>query len=252
MIRVAICSEDEQTRLMLRAMTDRLGDRLGVPCLETKQLASLAALEDHLKAVRSGLVDIVVLHLPDGIPEGTDVADVAAEIGEDRLVIVSPNRLDAAAAYSLRASFLLDPIDPVYFVRVMRRMFDLVKEKHKKRVVVKSKNGIDSLSYDNILFVETGRNGVVVHLADEQTVALRSSLQALFDGIKSDPRFVKAGSSFVLNLDNVRSFGAGSVIFSGGEAIIIPVRSRRPIRDAFDAYQTIVLDEGAFLPNSSK
>ena len=236
MIRVVVCGEEEQTRLMLRAMIERVAERINVPCFDARQFSSSENLAERLKGMRPGLVDVAVLHMPQGAIDSAHIQKAADDFEGAQIVVVSPNRADAALAYEVGAFFLLDPVDPVDFVRVAKRVIDNVTRRHKDRIVVKSKSGIDSLSFERFLFVETARNGVLVHFSGEQTIALRSSLQALFEALEFDDRFVKAGSSFIVNLDNVRSLGSGSVIFADGEAIIVPVRSRRPVREALDSY----------------
>ena len=49
-------------------------------------------------------------------------------------------------------------------------------------------------------------------------------------------RFIKAGSSFIVNLDNVRSAGEGSLIFADGETIVVPIRKRKAVKDALDSF----------------
>lgn len=72
-----------------------------------------------------------------------------------------------------------------------------------------------------------------IHLQNKATVSTRSSSQALFSRLSQDRRFFKAGSSYILNLDNVRSIQGRDVTFVNGEAITVPARSRKELEDAF-------------------
>ena len=70
-----------------------------------------------------------------------------------------------------------------------------------------------------------------------RTITVRGTLSALYERlVEADPEwFMKVGGSFIVNLDNVRSAGNGSLIFCDGEAVIVPVRMRKPLKDALTA-----------------
>lgn len=92
---------------------------------------------------------------------------------------------------------------------------------------------IQELRDDDMMFAETSDHDQVIHLQNKATVSTRSSSQALFNRLSQDGRFFKAGSSYILNLDNVRSIQGRDVTFVNGEAITVPARSRKELEDAF-------------------
>lgn len=96
--------------------------------------------------------------------------------------------------------------------------------------------GVGNVALGDILFVESSKKGSVVHFPDGSTMLVRKTLQAMFELLSFDERFTRAGSSFIVNLDNVRSFGEKAVIFSDGETIVIPIRARKPVKEALAAY----------------
>ena len=91
--------------------------------------------------------------------------------------------------------------------------------------------GVGNVVLDEVVFAESTKKGSVIHLANGGTRLVRSTLQALFDKLAGRGPFEKAGSSFIVNLDNIRSTGDGAVIFSNGESIVVPVRVRKPLAD---------------------
>ena len=92
---------------------------------------------------------------------------------------------------------------------------------------------IQELRDDDMMSAETSDHDQVIHLQNKATVSTCSSSQALFNRLSQDRRFFKAGSSYILNLDNVRSIQGRDVTFVNGEAITVPARSRKELEDAF-------------------
>jgi len=94
------------------------------------------------------------------------------------------------------------------------------------------------LNLNDIMFAETSKPGPVIHLSGGRTVSVRGTLQALYDKLYArKAQFLRAGGSFIVNIDNIRTANDDSVIFSSGEAIILPVRARKPVLEALSTWK---------------
>ena len=66
---------------------------------------------------------------------------------------------------------------------------------------------------------------------------VRVTVPAPYSQVAHATRSVKAGSSVIVNLDNVQSAGKNSLVFPDGSIIIIPIRARKPLQEALEAYR---------------
>ena len=247
MIRVAICDPNEQERLRLRNMLYHCASEVHAPNVVADLFGAPAPLLAALGVLKPDYYDLALVRI-DREPEAgseedpdaaVQLADLFSKSGTTELVALSTTQESAVRARQMSArGFLLLPAEYDSFRATVAEPLRRIALTATPTLLVKSRKGLDNVQTGEILFVETVKNGINIHLPGGETVAMRSTLQALFDRIEGMGPFVKAGSSFILNLDNVRSVGESSVIFADGEAIIVPVRARKPLKDALASYRT--------------
>lgn len=252
MLRILVCDNEAGERLRLRNAFERVADELGLENLEIVLLPSLEQLEERVTASRADLYDMLVCRVESSerISEGNHAPTQAQEAFkvlarlregsfEAAIVVISSSPQHAVDAIALEVAGML-PVSGTYetFKNTVSQPLKDIAAAHEGRVCVKSRQGLSNIALDHILFAESTKRGPLVHLPAGKTVLVPGTLQALFDRLSEDDRFAKAGSSFIVNLDNVRSLGERSVIFADGEAIVIPIRANKPLREALDTYRS--------------
>ena len=228
----------------MRAALDAQLRQFGIMNAELTVIGSYKDLGALINRLRLNYFDLILCRMEAEGGEETHrrVVDVVKTLqGRSPLTqfaLVSSRANIAMCAYETNVAFLGLPFDQSAFNSVIGRIVDDITESKARRFGVKSTKGTVSMNLADITFAETGKKGPLIHLPAEREVTTRGTLQALYDRLSGlDERFVRAGGSFIINLDNVRSVGESSVIFGDGETIILPTRARKPIRDAFLAYQ---------------
>jgi len=238
-IRAAMCNFDEAESLRLRGMFKHYADSAGIPSVEAVAFGDFPAFKAEFDEVRSGFYSVALVGI-DGLSgdEMSQLGQICASADAPLVVLASADRERAIVSYQMGAqNFMLLPAAYDEFGRAAGNALSVVQSRERPSLAVKSRGSVDNIVLSSITFVETTKNGLVIHLPYEHTVSVRSTVNALFALLADDERFVKAGSSFIVNLDNVRSMGSGSVIFSDGEAIIVPVRARTSLKEAYAAYR---------------
>ena len=103
-----------------------------------------------------------------------------------------------------------------------------------QKILVQTGSGESVLRYDQIDYLESARNYVVVH-AGEREYLVRNTMSALLEKL-ADGDFVRSHRSFAVNLakvDEIRSTDSGNAIrLSGGREIPLS----RSYRDSFKAH----------------
>lgn len=260
MIRTAICDKDAQERIRLRDAIERYARSSNINNVEVMQFTDIASFSETAARMRPGFFDPCFCRIYGDSDEEAieEVRKLHADNPDMHLVILSDDKSQAIYSYDLDAGFLHLSNGYDDFVRVVSGPFDdIVRATRGEVATVKSRNGVESMLLSDIQFVESSKRGSIIHLPLGKHVATRGTLQTLFDSLTAvdvpsegaaaegarasetrGGRFVRAGSSFIVNLDNVRSAGEGSLIFADGETIIVPIRKRKAVLDALDSYQT--------------
>ena len=254
MIRVAICCQDRANRTRLRKAVGRCARDAHVDNVETKGFDTLEAFRAVEAGMRPGFTDCAIVCLDD-FPDGARGAQATNALQELRsafpslqLGLVSAEEAGAALAYVLGVGFcLLSGTYEQFMAMTVPVLRDIARQKG-TYVTVRSSSGVYNVVLEDFQFAESTKRGPIIHLSRGQTVPVRGTLQSLYGALTSMPderiapgsagRFVMAGSSCIVNLDNVRSVGEGSLIFSDGETIVVPIRKRKAVQDAWFAFRT--------------
>jgi len=243
MIRIAICEKSKTDALRMRSAIESYATSKGLFNVGVVSVYSSEDLFKLIDRVRPDFIDIILCRLEgsdDSMREKTrkTLSMLAEQCPKTHFIVASSDTDNAICAFDAGAKFIPVPYGNDEFHNSIGTVLDKVAMTHKRPFSVKSTKGIVNMNLNDITFVETNKKGPIIHLPDSRTVETRGTLQALFERLSAiDDRFVRAGGSFIVNLDNVRTAGESSVIFGDGEAIILPIRARKPMQDAFAAYR---------------
>lgn len=249
MIRVLVCDFERGLLRRLRDAVEHVSDELGYENVDITLVPSFDLLRQRVSTSRADLYDLAICRIPadDGVnpddgPVGArqalDTLDALREMEYSGSIIpISSAPKHVAAAMDAGIDGVV-PAEGGYlaFKDAVEGPLRTIAEGKEERVCVKSHDGLSNIALDAILFAESTKRGPLIHLPDEERVLTTGTLQALFERLGGDNRFVKAGSSFIVNLDNIRTMGERSVIFADGEAIIVPIRVDKPLRESYEAY----------------
>lgn len=244
MIRVALCDINREEGVLLRKAINAVTSALGLFNTEVRMTHSCENFLQAMQNVRPGLFDFAIIRVFDR--EGKPAAEllpgflsqVAEVTPQTQVILVSDNPAHAILAYDAGAHYLQLPADQAGFVRAVGQPIKRTAQRERTSFAVKSGKIVVNMNLNDITFVETNKKGPIIHLPGNRTIPVRGTLQALYERLNSlDDCFMRAGGSFIINLDNARSVGESSVIFADGDAIILPVRARKPVREAFQARQ---------------
>lgn len=240
MIRAAICHPNPKARATLRQALETLASDAGAAPFAVLQYDGAAQALEELDTRRPGHCALLLcspdLATPDDVQA---LSQMKEHLPQMRLVLMSADPARALQAFQVRAdAFALMGKGSAEFAAAVGRQLREIALTRGDTITLKSKTGIDVLDANAILFAETSNGGPVIHLADGRDVQLRGTLQALFEQMNHDSRFTKAGGSFIVNLDNVRSAGKSSIVFPDGSVIIVPIRARKPFQEALESYRS--------------
>lgn len=239
MVRVAICDNDTAERTRLRNAIERFVDGLGVCSAEIAVFDTAADLAAVANRLRSSYFDVLVCSLDTNSSDEIDMLKRLHDANpESAFATYSASKDKAIDAYAIVSEFFVLPCTANSFERAIGSKLLEVADRKKSLFAIKTSEGLCNIDLKCVTFVESSKKGPIIHLPGGKTIPARGTLQSLHERLNAaNPQFVKAGGSFIVNLDNIRMTGESSVIFGDGEAIIIPIRARKPLKEAFTAFR---------------
>lgn len=256
MMRIALINGNAAERDALRRALRRSFEEARHASVDIVSFNSLDALIDTLAGMRAHHYDAIFCCI-DGLRTAVSqtlndtvsgpFATLRATHPQLHIVIASHDASKALMAYQTGAEFLHLPGTYGDLKRVMDEPLSRTSWQACPNLAVRSPGQIDNIPITDIQFVESSKRGPVIHLPQGRLIVTRGTLRGLYeklvgvstngDADDTQAAFVMAGSSFLVNLDNVVASGKGALVFSDGETIIVPVRKRKDIELALEAFR---------------
>ena len=238
MIRVLAYDSNKNDRFRLRWAIETVMERCGWRSFSVTRSVAPADMVHSVQAMRRGFFDIIVCWLgenPDSVFDA--LSEICLDEPDVHIVVVAENAESARRAVMVEASGYCQVGQGIDgFMNAMLPAVSQAIERHSGTIGLRSSAGVGNIMLDDFLFAESSKKGAVIHMSDGETILVHNALQALFDRLSADGRFVKAGRSFIINLDCIRSLGDRAAIFLNGESVILPVRVRKPMKEAYESF----------------
>lgn len=239
MIHALVYDANQQRRTPLRAAVNNALMSLGSQNHSLLRTGSLEEMKNIVLEAKSGFFEIVVCRIDPTVSEALAVLRAIRE--EDPnvcMVVMADDPKYAVDAYGVGAcGYCLVQDGMEGLTRALAPIVERAVDRHSATTGVRCDTGVCNVVLDHIVFVEASRKGALMHLASGETKLVRSTLQTLFEKLAPKGDFVEVGSSFIVNLTNVRQVGdSGAVIFESGDSIVAPIRVRKDLKEAFLAF----------------
>lgn len=187
------------------------------------------------------LLDILMPNV-NGIAVGTAIRekdDTAAII----YLTASPDY--ALQSYQVDADgYLLKPFDEEDLFAALDKVIAKLDAEDQKRIVFRTSNdGIESIPYSHLLYLEYYQHRLIAHTTDHGTlesIYYRESFKELTASL-TDSRFVKISASVIVNMQHIRNMNSREIRLSNQEKLNV---SRLHATEAKKAFMSYVLERG--------
>ena len=214
MLNIAICDDEqlwvENTASLLR---EYYSEHSGM----SAKIHTFSSAYDLLECVEANAgFDLYILDVVMPELSGIEVGIKLRNNNKRGLILYLTTSKDFALdAYSAEPfHYLIKPVEKDRMFSVLDKATDILKERRGKAVSVKTKEGVQQLLFDDILYVAYEDRSCHYYLKDG-TVVIANQLRASFTDIMlpllKDDRFCKCGASFVLNLYYVQTVDKDAV-----------------------------------------
>ena len=225
MANILAVDDEEDVRALLQAALARDGHTV-------KTLASGAAVTPE--ACRWADCILLDVMMPD--LDGLALGAVIREDDPDAVIIYFTSSPDYAVdSFSVQASgYLLKPIERATLFAQLDRVLNKLSWEQGV-LTMKTRDRVSLIRPSDIRYVEGTNHTAIFYLSRERTVTAtkRGCFHEAVAPLLNDERFLRVGTSFLVNMLYVDSMEQGCFLMQEGGKILIPRLKRSEVRDRF-------------------
>ena len=184
------------------------------------------------KILQGELADIYILDILMSEATGIDLGSQIQKSAENKVIIyiTSPEEF-ALDAYEVRAArYLLKPVEQDKFFEAMDYALSYMEVRHDPIYLVKTKQGLVSVSHSKIEYVENASRMLDVHLTDGsqvKSIFIRKCFEEEVGNLVEDKCFMQVHKSFIINMMHVKKLDGNRIVMDSGA--IVPVSKKNAV-----------------------
>lgn len=222
MIKLAVCDDEAEQREAIGNLLREYAASRPSPAIK---ISIFSSGQDLLAAAEEcGGFDLYVLDIVMPGLSGIDLGVRLRELYNGGVIIyltISPEY--AVDSYAARAFYyLMKPAEPDKLFPVLDQAVAALEKKRAACVAVRTKDGLERVRLDEIVYAELTGRTVRYHLADGSSLdslTVRSPFQEEAAPLLADQRFFLCGASFAVNLFYVTAVEKGFLRMDGGARV---------------------------------
>ena len=236
MIRIALCDDEkevlDEVSGYIRSYAERQGKDIEIFCFDSVMMV-MGAIEDG-----KGF-DIFVLDVYVGNEMGTNLARHIRNAGIESPIIFATTSIEhAPESYETGTlRYLIKPIHPQKLYEALDAALASAEKIGQHSIKFKTENGVESVNANHILCSEAHAHYQYVTLADGKQLRVRMTVSELYTHLAQNGGFIRVGSSYIINLRNVKNVSTAEVHLYNNITVPIPRGKHSEIKKAFWDFQ---------------
>lgn len=234
---VAVCDDEtaelDKTERYLADWQESHQDRI-------LQIERFTSAEELLEMVTENGYepDLVVMDIYLQGQTGIEAAKKLRRLGSGcRIVFLTTSREHALDAFGVDATqYLVKPIEEAELSALMDRLFPGTDEKKKDYLLLRIDGRISRIDPETIVYVEAQGKSQRLHRSDGTYVQLHMTMTEIYGMLSGRPEFVRAGASYIVNLEHVDSLNSREICLDTGQIIYLPRGTYQPLRERYFDY----------------
>lgn len=190
--------------------------------------------------------DIYLLDILMPTVNGIEVGTAIREKDDTAVIIYLTSSPDyALQSYQVDADgYLLKPLNDQDLFAALDKVIAKLDAEDQKRFVFRTSNdGIESIPYSHLIYLEYYQHRLIAHTTDCETVKsvyYRESFKELTASL-TDSRFAKIAASIIVNMQHIRNINSREILLSNAEKLSI---SRYYIPETRRTFLAYLLERG--------
>lgn len=231
MRKIAICDDSKLDRQLLKVAIQTYFENNE----EEFKIFEYESGDNLLADIEEGYIEVELLFL-DIIMNGTNGMKIARKLRDIQfkapIIFLTAYAYYAVESYEVQAAgYLLKPYDTNKLTLLLD---EVLQRSVQKRIAVKVKKQHRYLEINDIMYVESDKHVLNIHLKDSRVIQTTEKLSELKKTINSK-RFIRCHQSYLVNMDYIKD-AKTDFILSNDIRIPIRVRGRKEIIERYHKY----------------
>ena len=222
-MRIVVCDDSKDDLAEIEGLLEKYNENNADAAFDVMQFSDSSALYQKIQEERLG--DIYILDMIMTDKTGIDIGSLIRSTDQRSVIIYITSSDDyALEAYGVHAvRYLLKPVrEELFFEALDYAVSDAAKTTKDAEYQVKTKEGIVSLPYSRIAYIENYSRILNIWLEDGKIVKsifIRKSFDEEVREISKDRNFMQVHKSFLVNWNYVDRLSSGSITMKSGRRI---------------------------------
>ena len=236
MIRIAVCDDEkkilDEVSGYISSYAEKKNEDIEIFCFDTA-MSLMSTLDDGKS------FDIFVLDVYIGNEMGTALARYIRKSGIESPIIFATTSIEhAPESYETGTlRYLIKPINSKKFYEAMDAALICAEKIGQRLIKLKTENGVESINASHIVCSEAHAHYQYVTLDGGKQIRVRMTVTELYNHIAQNGGFIRVGSSYIINLRNVKNVSTTDVHMYNDVTVPIPRGKHTEIKKAFWDFQ---------------
>lgn len=244
MIQIAICDDHAEELEFTYSMAETYHNLHPELNISFRKFRSSRDLLTSIKTQTHFDIYLLDILMPEA--NGIEIGTAIREKDDTAVIIYLTSSPDyALQSYQVDAGgYLLKPFDEENLFATLDKVITKLDAEDQKRLVLRTSNdGVGSIPYSHLLYLEYYQHRLIAHTTDHgktESIYHRESFKELTASL-TDNRFVKISASIIVNMQHIRNITSRDMLLSNGEILNI---SRIYVTEARKTFMDYLLDRG--------
>lgn len=235
MKRIAICEDEHNQQEIIKHLLNSYAKKNEL-LFSIKTYNNTSQLLDEADEVDPYDLYLLDIYLPDDT--GISLAKKLFQKNiTSPLIFITTSREHALDAYTVNAiQYLLKPLEEQAFFSAIDIAIQRTEYEKRKYIILKCNGQLHTISTNDIIYTEAYGHNQIIYLTTHETLSVRMSVNELYTKLIASPKFVRCGSSYILNMGNIQTLHPKMVTMINGATIPIPRGSYAELKTQYFEY----------------
>lgn len=236
-MKVVVCDDNVEDLAEIEILLKKYIKNNNTITFEIKQFIDSEKLYHRIQ--KNIYADIYILDMMMSEKSGIDIGTLIRNLDKKSVIIYITSSNDfALEAYGVHAvRYLLKPVqEELFFEALDCALSNLVKEKKDISYLVKTKEGLVTILYSKIEYIESYSRKLNIYLTDKkiiQSIFIRKSFDEEIQDITKDKNFLRVHKSFLVNMNYIDKLLQENIFMESGKIIPISKTKRAEVKKSY-------------------
>lgn len=169
---------------------------------------------------------------------GIEAAEELRKMGSVcKIIFLTSSKEFALEAFRVDAAqYLVKPLPEKELFSILDKLLGSIQKERKKYLMVRSGGRFCRVTASDIVYCEAQKKSQHMYLADGTQFLLRMTMAKIYEMLSPYREFVKAGNSYIINLEHMVSLNASKMQMDNGRSIYLPRGSYQSLKAQYFEY----------------